>query len=61
MAGPAAVARVPRQARDADVAARLWSAAEVLTGATLPQVPGSSEAGPSGAPGSSEVPPSAGR
>jgi NAD(P)-dependent dehydrogenase (short-subunit alcohol dehydrogenase family) len=61
MAGPAAVARVPRQARDADVAARLWSAAEVLTGVTLPQVPGSSEAGPSGAPGSSEVPPSAGR
>jgi NAD(P)-dependent dehydrogenase (short-subunit alcohol dehydrogenase family) len=39
VAGPAGVARVPQHARDADVAARLWSVAELLAGVTLPQAP----------------------
>ena len=45
LAGPAGVARVPQHARDADVAARLWSAAELLTGVTLPQEGDGSSAG----------------
>jgi NAD(P)-dependent dehydrogenase (short-subunit alcohol dehydrogenase family) len=45
MAGPAGVARVPQHARDADVAARLWSVAEQLTGVTLPREGGGSSAG----------------
>ncbi len=39
LAGPAGPARVPRRARDADVAARLWAQAEQLTGVALPQAP----------------------
>jgi NAD(P)-dependent dehydrogenase (short-subunit alcohol dehydrogenase family) len=36
LVGPATAVRVPRQARDAAVAARLWSEAERLTGTALP-------------------------
>jgi NAD(P)-dependent dehydrogenase (short-subunit alcohol dehydrogenase family) len=43
MAGPVGTARVPKHARDARVAARLWSAAELLTGVALPQPPGPSQ------------------
>jgi NAD(P)-dependent dehydrogenase (short-subunit alcohol dehydrogenase family) len=46
MAGPVGAARVPRHARDADVATRLWSIAELLAGVTLPPAPGSSKAEP---------------
>ena len=45
LAGPAGFARVPQHARDADVAARLWSVAEQLTGVTLPRESGGSSAG----------------
>jgi NAD(P)-dependent dehydrogenase (short-subunit alcohol dehydrogenase family) len=37
IAGPAGTARVPRQARDAGVAARLWAEAERLTSVELPE------------------------
>lgn len=39
MAGRTKPARVPRQARDADVAALLWAQAEELTSVTLPPAP----------------------
>jgi NAD(P)-dependent dehydrogenase (short-subunit alcohol dehydrogenase family) len=36
--GPTGVARIPARARDASVAARLWTVAEELTGVALPAV-----------------------
>jgi NAD(P)-dependent dehydrogenase (short-subunit alcohol dehydrogenase family) len=36
LVGPTATARIPRRARDAATAARLWAEAERLTGVTLP-------------------------
>jgi hypothetical protein len=36
--GPAKLARIPRRALDEDVAARLWTTAEELTGVSLPAV-----------------------
>jgi NAD(P)-dependent dehydrogenase (short-subunit alcohol dehydrogenase family) len=39
LAGPPGPAHVPRLARDADVAARLWARAEQLTGVALPPAP----------------------
>ncbi|HEX9314221.1 MAG TPA: SDR family oxidoreductase [Actinomycetota bacterium] len=36
LVGPTATARIPRRARDAATAARLWAEAEHLTGVTLP-------------------------
>ena len=36
LVGPTAPARIPRRARDAAVAARLWTVSEHLTGVTLP-------------------------
>ena len=37
--GPTAAIRIPRSARSADTAARLWAEAEQLTGASFPTVP----------------------
>jgi NAD(P)-dependent dehydrogenase (short-subunit alcohol dehydrogenase family) len=39
LVGPTAAIRIPRSARSADTAARLWAQAEQLTGVALPTAP----------------------